>query len=245
MNIAALIIGRGNNTLKDKNIRPVLGRPLLHWPALAAKNSKKINHFFISSDDDKILNAGAEVGFEAIKRPSDLATPTAQSSDAVLHALEFIEKKSLIDVLIVMHANVGTIKTEMIDDCLDIIASDDQISSVIPAHYMPEYHPYRAKMINKDGFLENVINYGPRSVSANRQDLDPCVFFDHSFWVLRVSNGVRSINGQMPWPVMGNNIRPYITSGCFDVHDEHDLVKTESWIKSNNIIDSYKSANLI
>ena len=46
MNIAALIIGRGNNTLKDKNIRPVLGRPLLHWPALAAKNSKKINHFF-------------------------------------------------------------------------------------------------------------------------------------------------------------------------------------------------------
>ena len=110
---------------------------------------------------------------------------------------------------------------------------------------MPEYHPYRAKMINKDGFLENVINYGPRSVSANRQDLDPCVFFDHSFWVLRVSNGVRSINGQMPWPVMGNNIRPYITSGCFDVHDEHDLVKTESWIKSNNIIDSYKSANLI
>lgn len=245
MNITALIIGRGNNTLKDKNIRPVLGRPLLHWPALAAKNSKKISNFFISSDDDKILKAGKDIGFETIKRPDYLATSTAQSSDAVLHALEIIEKKINIDILIVMHANVGTIKTEMIDDCLEIIQSDNQISSVIPSHYMPEYHPYRAKMINKNGFLENVINYGPRSVSANRQDLDPCVFFDHSFWVLRVSNGVRSINGQMPWPVMGTNIKPYITEGCFDVHDENDLKKTELWIKENKIINSYQDSGLI
>lgn len=245
MNVAALIIGRGNNTLKDKNIRAVHGRPLLHWSALAAKNSNKIAHFYISSDDDKILDAGARVGFKKIKRPDQLATPTAQSSDAVLHALETIGKNVKIDILIVMHANVGTIKTQMIDDCLDIIESDPQISSVIPSHYMPEYHPYRAKMINKNGFLENVINYGPRSISANRQELDPCVFFDHSFWVLRVENGVNAINGQMPWPVMGNNIKPYITEGCFDVHDEHDLIRTEKWIEQHGIIDEYKAKGLI
>ena len=30
MKIAALLTGRGNNTLKDKNVLPVLGKPLLY-----------------------------------------------------------------------------------------------------------------------------------------------------------------------------------------------------------------------
>ena len=245
LNIAALIIGRGNNTLPDKNIRTVLGRPLLHWPALAAKGCQRINGFYISSDDPKILRAGEEVGYTAIERPDYLATASAQSSDAVLHALQEIERNSSVDVLIVLHANVGTISTQMIDGCLDVLLEDEQVSSVIPAHFMPEYNPYRAKMINAFGYLENVINYQNRKVSANRQELDECVFFDHSFWVLRVKNGVRSVNGQFPWPVMGNNIKPYITKGCFDVHTEDDLFKTERWILDNNILDSYRDIGLI
>lgn len=244
-NIAALIIGRGNNTLTDKNIRLVHGRPLLHWPAMAAKNSKFINSFYISSDDEKILNAGAEVGFSVIKRPDELATPSAQSSDAVLHALEIMEKSGALDIVVVMHANVGTITTQMVDECIDIALKDEQISSVIPAHYMNEYHPYRAKMLNANGFLENVVNYQARKVSANRQELDECVFFDHSFWVLRVKNGIRSSNGQPPWPVMGNNIKPYITSGCFDVHTEDDLRLTEQWIAENGVLDNYKKLGVI
>ena len=30
MKIVALLTGRGNNTLKDKNVLPVLGKPLLY-----------------------------------------------------------------------------------------------------------------------------------------------------------------------------------------------------------------------
>lgn len=245
VHIAALIIGRGNNTLADKNIRLVHGRPLLHWPALAARHSMHINRFYISSDDPKILAAGEVVGFTPIKRPDELATPTAQSSDAVHHALGIIEKDGAVDVLIVMHANVGTITTQMIDDCLGVLLEDEQVSSVVPAHYNNEYHPYRAKMINAMGFLENVVNYQSRRVSANRQDLDACVFFDHSFWVLRVKNGVRAVNGQSPWPVMGNNIKPYITTGCFDVHTEEDLKATEMWISDNRVLEQYAASTVL
>ena len=38
MNIVALLTGRGNNTLANKNILPVLNRPLLAYPCDAAKN---------------------------------------------------------------------------------------------------------------------------------------------------------------------------------------------------------------
>ena len=37
MKVVALLTGRGNNTLKNKNILPVLGKPLLYYPAVAAR----------------------------------------------------------------------------------------------------------------------------------------------------------------------------------------------------------------
>lgn len=216
----------------------------MHWPALAAKSSKHITRFYISSDDQKILAAGAEVGFNPILRPVELATPSAQSSDAVVHALPIIENDGPVDVLVVMHANVGTITSQMLDESISIIINDERISSVIPSHYNNEYHPYRAKMINEIGFLENVINYAGKKISANRQELDACVFFDHSFWVLSVQNGVRSVNGQPPWRVMGSNIWPYITQGCFDVHTEEDLKATEQWITDRGVIASYRKLGI-
>lgn len=38
MRVTALLTGRGNNTLKDKNILDCLGHPVLYYPAQAAKN---------------------------------------------------------------------------------------------------------------------------------------------------------------------------------------------------------------
>jgi len=235
MKIVALIIGRGNNTLRNKNILPVLNRPLLHWGGLAAKHSKWVNDFYISSDDDLILEAGRDIGYKSIKRPDYLAEPTSQSSDAVKHALKLIEEEiGDIDIMVLIHANVGTIKPSMIDDCIEILMKEDY-TAVIPSHYKNEYHPMRAKKVLDDGTLTNYVGGDDAIVSANRQDLDECVFFDHSFWVLSVSNGVKSVKGQYPWPVMGNRIFPYITEGCFDVHEQSDLARTEKWLIDNKI----------
>lgn len=236
MKIVALIIGRGNNSFKDKNVLPVLGRPLLQWAGLAAKHSEFINYFYISSENDRILRAGEDIGFRTIIRPDSLALSTSQSTDAVKHALSFIEGElGEIDILVVIHANVGTISSKMIDECIELLI-DKKCSSVIPSHYKYEYHPRRAKRINMDGSLDNYVANDGGYVSANRQELDACVFFDHSFWVLDVKKGVKSTNGQYPWPVMGNEIYPYLTEGCFDVHEMDDLKKTESWIIANGIV---------
>ena len=37
MNVVALLTGRGNNTLKNKNILPVIDKPLIQWPTFEAK----------------------------------------------------------------------------------------------------------------------------------------------------------------------------------------------------------------
>ena len=60
--IVALLTGRGNNTLKDKNVLPVLGKPLLYYPAMAAKTCSLITDFYVSSDDEKILAEAEKLG---------------------------------------------------------------------------------------------------------------------------------------------------------------------------------------
>jgi len=225
------MIGRSGSTLKDKNVLPVLGRPLLHYPAMAARSSKYIGRYFFSSDCPRILHAASEIGYETILRPDELAGPNAQSSDAVFHALGIIEKHEKVDYLVVQHANVGTITSSMIDECLKILFRNDSLSAVVPSHHNNEYHPYRASFVGVDGIL-NALSEGMGNVSANRQSLPECVFFDHSFWAISMKHVRENGLGKGPWPCMGTRIQPYVGEGCFDVHCEEDLWRTEQWLKA-------------
>lgn len=230
--IVALMIGRGGSSFKRKNVLPVHGIPLLCWGVAAAKRSEYIGRYYISSDDDEILEVAERSGYVPIKRPDELSTATSQSCDAVIHALSIIEADGPVDVVVLQHANVGTITEKIIDDCISQLIEDSSLSSVVPAHERAEYHPLRCKRV-VDGVLQPFVQ-DAGLVSANRQDLPQALFFDHSIWVLRAAT-ITALDGQPPWRCMGSRIKPYITEGCLDVHDEEDLRKTEEWISQNRI----------
>jgi CMP-N-acetylneuraminic acid synthetase len=233
MNIVSLLTGRGNNTLKDKNILPVLGKPLISYPANAAKNVLSINHFYVSSDDNKILDIAFDLGYNKIKRPKELATATAKHIDAIFHAVEYMKQKDNInpDILVVFLANSATVKSEWIEDGINQIIKDDTISSVVPVHQEQDHHPYRAKRINKNGSLDTFFDFTDIDVSTNRQELEPCYFLCHNFWILNVKKSLYSKNGQKPWTFLGNNIKPIVVDECFDIHTIQDLKRAEQWLK--------------
>jgi CMP-N-acetylneuraminic acid synthetase len=231
---AALIIGRGGSSMKDKNIRMVKGHPLLGYPAMAAKGSRYIGRYFVSSDADRILDAAAAYGFTPIKRPDRLATPDAQSSDVVFHAVGEMELEGPVRYLVVLHANVGTISTAMIDECLAKLIADENLSAVVPSHEKNEYHPYRASFVNADGTLTS-LSAGKGGVSANRQSLPQAVFFDHSFWTIDLDHVRTHGLGDGPWPCMGTRISPLLGYDCFDVHDEEDILRTETWLTERGL----------
>ena len=237
MEIVSLITGRGNNTLKDKNILPVLGHELLSYPARAAKNVDLINHFYASSDDDKILKAADSLGYKSIKRPPELGTPTAQHIDAIFHAVEFMREKDNVspDILIVHLANSVTVKAKWIARAINYIIRDPDISSVVPVYQEQSHHPFRAKTTNKDGFLEPFFDFSSTTVSTNRQDLSSCYFLCHNFWVLNMKNSLFSKDGQKPWVFLGNKIKPIIVEECFDVHCKEDIQRCEEWVSKNTL----------
>ncbi|WP_457594111.1 acylneuraminate cytidylyltransferase family protein [Hydrogenimonas sp.] len=237
MNVAALLTGRGNNTLKDKNVLQINGKPLLAYPATAAKHVSLIDHFYVSSDDKKILDAAAKLGYEKIIRPAELATPTAKHIDAIYHALDVMKEKDgyVPDILIVFLANSATVKSDWIEEGIKEIMANPKISAVVPVFQDQDHHPYRAKRLREDGMLDTFFDFGDREISTNRQELEPCFFLCHNFWILNVEKSIYGEGGQKPWTFLGDNIKPIVVEECFDVHDLHDIERTKRWLEKNGI----------
>lgn len=232
--IAALLTGRGNNTLKDKNILDCLGHPILHYPAFAARNSRLVTNWYCSSDDEKILAVAEAEGYKRIVRPARLASPTAQHVDCILHGVEEMSKDGLRpDIIVVLLANNVTVKPEWIDDCIQMMLDDASLSAVVPVYEDNDHHPLRAKLIDSKGLLVMYGNDAHGKVSTNRQDLPSCYFLAHNFWVLRSSALADRENGQPPWSFMGNRIKPYVIEHSIDIHEPIDLIVAADWVKSN------------
>jgi CMP-N,N'-diacetyllegionaminic acid synthase len=234
MKVVALLTGRGNNTLIDKNIMPILGRPALAYPVNAALQSKCCDNFFVSSDCEKILSVANSLGFKPIRRPSELATPTALHKDAINHALLEMHLENIYpDILVVLLANSPTIKPKWIRDCVQIMMEDSDCSAVVPAVVEMDHHPYRAKRKNTDGSIESFFDFRKKIISSNRQELPKCFFLCHNFWVLRVTNGLNEAEGEAPWNFMGSKVMPYEVEESFDIHVVEDVTRAERWLIRN------------
>jgi len=81
------------------------GKELIAYTIEASRGSRYVDTTAVSTDYENIgkvaLKYGAEVPF---LRPAELATDTASSSDAVLHAVNFYEKelKKSYDIVITL-----------------------------------------------------------------------------------------------------------------------------------------------
>lgn len=233
MKVTALLTGRGNNTLKDKNILDVLGRPVLYYPANAGMNSKTISNHYCSSDDEKILKVAEEIGYKRIVRPDYLGSPTAQHVDVIKHAIDIIPKDDLGDILVVILANNVTIKSEWIDACVKMMQEDMTITAVVPVYEDNDHHPLRGKRVD-NGRLEMYERNISGKISTNRQDLPTCYFLSHNFWVLNTRKMIENnYEGQQPWGFMGDNIGYFEIDESIDIHKEIDLMIAKEWIKNN------------
>ena len=237
MKIAALLTGRGNNTLKDKNVLPVLGKPLLYYPAMAAKTCNLITDFYVSSDDEKILKAASDCGYKKIVRPVELAAPTSQHVDAIRHALGVMKQDGVEpDILVVLLANSGIVKTEWIEESITQLLKDEALSASAPVLLEMDNHPYRSKRLREDGCLDTWFDFRGKNISTNRQDLPMNFVLCHNFWTLNLKNSLySSTEGQQPWTFMGSNIKPIVVKESFDVHDEDDIRRTEKWLLEEGI----------
>ena len=86
VNIAILIGRAGSKGLPGKNTKKVLGRFLVEYPLIAAKNSKMIKYLFVTTDCNKIKKISKNYHAINLERPKHLATSSALGEDVFQHA---------------------------------------------------------------------------------------------------------------------------------------------------------------
>lgn len=241
-NVIALLCGRGGSqSVKDKNLYPVLGRPMLVYPLLAAKRSRTIDKVFISTDSIRMQEIAAAHGAHVIDRPPHLATATAQHVDTLIHALDVIRARGeTIDFLVVLMCNCATLREGVIDECVEKLIADENADSCVTGYIENDHHPYRVKKMSASGYLTTWIDLKSEEVSTNRQDLPACYILDHAIWVLRTSTCFPP-NGQKPWTFMGNNICFVDNHGSCDIHSYEDIQYTEQYLKEQGWSEETKT----
>lgn len=118
--VLAVIAARGGSKgLPRKNILDVGGRPLLAWSIEAARKSKFLDRFVLSSDDDEIIRVGGKWDCEApCKRPHDLAGDKTPLGDVLVHMLE--EIKEPYDYIVLLQPTSPLRTAEDIDHCIEL-----------------------------------------------------------------------------------------------------------------------------
>jgi CMP-N-acetylneuraminic acid synthetase len=169
----AIITARGGSKgLPRKNIRPLLGKPLIVWTIEQAKKSKYLDRIVVSTEDSEIAEISSSYGVEVLKRPYELAQDTTPSSDVIIHVIETIEKEGYkYDFIVLLQPTSPLRKENDIDDAIEkmVINSKHAHSLVSVGEINPEHHPEFAKLIDSNGFL--IPYLGGKQKFYRRQDL--------------------------------------------------------------------------
>ena len=83
----------GSKGVKNKNIRELMGKPLIAYTIEQAKASKLFKYIVVSTDSDEIANIAKEYGAEVFfKRNAEMASDTAGKLDVIKDAFRRSEE---------------------------------------------------------------------------------------------------------------------------------------------------------
>jgi len=238
--IPVLMIGRGGSRgVPGKNTMHILGRPLMEYPILAAKNSTHVGEIYLSTDAESIKKIGRKNGVKIIDRPPSLASDEALVEDVVVHGFQQMEKISgkNIDIFVLLFCNTATITPGLIDKGIEMLHMDVSIDSAVSVSLYNEYSPVRAKKITKDGYIAPYLDIKIDNASCDRDTAEPCYFCDCSVWVLR-ANCMNIEEGTLPFRWMGRKSIPLYQQGGLDIDHDYGVSMTVHWLQKNGFSDN-------
>lgn len=120
----AVIPARGGSAgVPGKNLQTVGGVPLIARAVRAAAGASRVDAVYVSTDDPGIAAAARGAGGRVIHRPADLASGTASSESALLHALHAVGGEP--GILVFIQATSPFIDPADIDRAVDRVRSGE------------------------------------------------------------------------------------------------------------------------
>lgn len=197
--LAVIPARAGSKGLPGKNIRPLLGKPLLAWSVEAALAAKGVDRVVVSTDGAEIAAVARAFGAEVLDRPARLATDEATTIATLGHVAEHFPGA---DPLVVLQPTSPLRDPGLIDECLAAFHDGDWDD--LATGYMCTHRPF--------GEHNN----------ARRQDHPGFFHDDGNVYVLK-----RRLVAEGRW--FGERIRRHLIARHqnFEIDDEIDFMLLE------------------
>ena len=182
--ILAIIPARGGSKgIKDKNIYPIKGKPLIAYSIDAARGSKYIDYIMVSTDSEAIAEKAKENGAEVpFMRPAELAADTSKTIDAIFDAVERLKGQgALYDVLVLLQPTSPLRTSEDIDAALELFFQEEQKSLVSVAEVND--NPVFIRRLEGNMAIP-VLN---QSSTVRRQDIEKFYKINGAIYINRIS----------------------------------------------------------
>ncbi|MCX5778209.1 MAG: acylneuraminate cytidylyltransferase family protein [Elusimicrobia bacterium] len=165
VNVVCIIPARGGSKgVPKKNIKDLLGKPLIAYSIDQAKQSKYIDRVLISTDNEEIAAVARKYNAELpFIRPHDLATDTIGVIEVLYHAIDWLENKDnySFEILVMLHTTTPLRTIEDIDNSIELLFSTgaDNIVSVTEAYRNPYFNMVelavdsKAKLVKEGNFV--------------------------------------------------------------------------------------------
>ncbi len=173
----------GSKGVKGKNIRELLGKPLIAHSIEQAKASKLFDVIAVSSDSDLILEIAKEWGADyLIKRPDELATDQAAKLPVIRHCAAEVEHQMGVsfDVIVDLDATSPLRSAEDIQNAVKVLeeAGAGNLITGMPARRSPYFNLVE---LNANDVVE--LSKPLKTAIVRRQDAPKCYDMNASIYV--------------------------------------------------------------
>ena len=241
--IVALLLGRkGSVGFPGKNLYPLLGRPLMEYPLLAAKHAQYVSRVYVSTDDERIMTVAERHGAKVIVRPPELASKAALGEHAYLHGYRVIKKDLQeigqdVDLVVLLFCNAATVISGTIDSGIKILQDNPEYDSAVTVSSYNMWSPLRARKIGADGLLHPFVpieTFGdPATLNCDRDSQGDVWFADMGVSIVRPRCLENLDHGLLPQKWMGQKIYPLKQWGGCDVDYEWQIPGVEHWLRQH------------
>ena len=168
--ILGLIPARGGSKgLPQKNVKSLLGKPLIAWTFEQSLASKYLDQVIVSTDDKEIASVSERFGVKVpFVRSEELATDEARMVDVVLHAINWFENNDRIyDLIVLLQPTSPTRITGDIDNAIELLFKKGASSIISVCE--DGYPPFLSNTLPEDGSMKNFVK--DEHLGKNRQEL--------------------------------------------------------------------------
>lgn len=186
-NILCVIGARGGSKgVKNKNITPIAGKPLLAYTIIQALQSRLFSHIVLSTDSQEIAKVGQEYGAEVFfLRDSALASDDSGKLPAIRDALLRSEAhyKTHFDVIFDLDATSPLRLVSDITQAYEQFVRDDNdiLITAAPARKSPYFN--LIEVFEDNGTKRVDLSKKPKTPILRRQDSPKCYDMNASIYI--------------------------------------------------------------